>query len=77
MLPANGEGGSAHSSSPTRLAVQTMHMTSICRLGTAGFIFQDHHLFPWLTMVVLIAGISSYVGIRKVLKTEPFDIFMG
>jgi ABC-type taurine transport system ATPase subunit len=54
-----------------------MHMTSICRLGTAGFIFQDHHLFPWLTMVVLIAGISSYVGIRKVLKTEPFDIFMG
>ena len=28
-------------------------------------------------MVVLIAGISSYVGIRKVLKIEPFDIFRG
>jgi putative ABC transport system permease protein len=28
-------------------------------------------------MVVLIAGISSYIGIRKVLKIEPFDIFRG
>jgi putative ABC transport system permease protein len=26
-------------------------------------------------MVLLIAGISSYVGVRKVLKVEPFDIF--
>ncbi len=30
-----------------------------------------------LCMVILIAGISSYVGIRKVLKIEPFDIFRG
>ena len=30
-----------------------------------------------LGMVILIAGISSYVGIRKVLKIEPFDIFRG
>jgi putative ABC transport system permease protein len=28
-------------------------------------------------MVVLIAGISSYLGVRKVLKIEPFDIFRG
>ena len=28
-------------------------------------------------MIVVIAGISSYVGIRKVLKVEPFDIFRG
>jgi putative ABC transport system permease protein len=28
-------------------------------------------------MVLLIAGISSYVGVRKVLKIEPFDIFRG
>lgn len=28
-------------------------------------------------MVVLIAGISSYIGIRKVLKIEPFEIFRG
>lgn len=27
--------------------------------------------------VLLIAGISSYIGIRKVLKIEPFDIFRG
>jgi putative ABC transport system permease protein len=30
-----------------------------------------------LGMVVLIAGISSYIGIRKVLTIEPFDIFRG
>lgn len=28
-------------------------------------------------MVVLIAGISSYIGVRRVLKIEPFDIFRG
>jgi putative ABC transport system permease protein len=28
-------------------------------------------------MVVLIACISSYFGVRKVLKIEPFDIFRG
>ena len=37
---------------------------------------------PWnlgmaFAMVVLIAGISSYLGIRRVLKIEPFDIFRG
>ncbi len=26
-------------------------------------------------MVVIIAGISSYIGVRKVIKIEPFDIF--
>ena len=30
-----------------------------------------------LAMVVLIAAISSVVGIRRVLKIEPFDIFIG
>jgi putative ABC transport system permease protein len=28
-------------------------------------------------MVVIIAGISSYIGIRKVVRIEPFDIFRG
>ncbi len=28
-------------------------------------------------MVLVIAAISSYVGVRKVLKVEPFDIFRG
>ncbi len=30
-----------------------------------------------LVMVVIIAAISSYVGVRKVLMIEPFDIFRG
>lgn len=30
-----------------------------------------------LLMVVIIATISSYVGVRKVLRIEPFDIFRG
>ncbi len=30
-----------------------------------------------LVMVVIIAGISSYIGVRKVLRIEPFDIFRG
>lgn len=36
--------------------------------GNLGFAF---------VMVLIIAGISSYIGIRKVLKIEPFDIFRG
>lgn len=30
-----------------------------------------------LVMVLVIAGISSYIGVRKVLRIEPFDIFRG
>lgn len=30
-----------------------------------------------LLMVMVIAGISSYIGVRKVLRIEPFDIFRG
>ena len=36
--------------------------------GNLGFAF---------AMVVIIAGMSSYIGVRKVLKIEPFDIFRG
>ena len=28
-------------------------------------------------MVLIIAGVSSYIGIRKVIKIEPFDVFRG
>jgi putative ABC transport system permease protein len=28
-------------------------------------------------MVLIIAGFSSFIGIRKVIKIEPFDIFRG
>ena len=30
-----------------------------------------------LLMVVVIASISSYIGVRRVLRIEPFDIFRG
>jgi len=30
-----------------------------------------------LVMVIVIAAVSSYVGVRKVLRIEPFDIFRG
>ena len=30
-----------------------------------------------LVMVVVIAGVSSVIGVRKVLRIEPFDIFRG
>lgn len=28
-------------------------------------------------MVLVIAALSSYIGVRKVLDIEPFDIFRG
>jgi putative ABC transport system permease protein len=28
-------------------------------------------------MVIIIAGVSSYFGVRRVLRVEPFDIFRG
>jgi putative ABC transport system permease protein len=28
-------------------------------------------------LVVIIAAFSSYVGVRKVLQIQPFDIFRG
>jgi putative ABC transport system permease protein len=28
-------------------------------------------------MVLIIAGVSSYIGVRKVIRIEPFDIFRG
>jgi putative ABC transport system permease protein len=35
------------------------------------------NLFFALVMVTIIAAFSSYVGVRKVLRIEPFDIFRG
>jgi putative ABC transport system permease protein len=28
-------------------------------------------------MVLIITAVSSYIGIRRVLKIEPFDVFRG
>jgi putative ABC transport system permease protein len=30
-----------------------------------------------LAMVLVIAAVSGYIGVRKVLRIEPFDIFRG
>ena len=38
------------------------------------FINDDSDAF---VMVVVIAAVSSYFGVRKVLRIEPFDIFRG
>lgn len=35
------------------------------------------NLYLALVMVIIIAAVSSYVGVRKVLRVEPFDIFRG
>ena len=35
------------------------------------------NLFLAFAMVTVIAAVSSYVGVRKVLTIEPFDIFRG
>jgi putative ABC transport system permease protein len=35
------------------------------------------NLLLGLIMVVIIAGVSSYAGVRRVLKIEPFEIFRG
>lgn len=37
----------------------------------------DFNLGIAFVMVLIIAGISSYIGIRKVIRIEPFDIFRG
>ncbi len=48
-----------------------MYLPDYAAIVTAG------NLGLAFVMVVVIASISSYVGVRKVLKIEPFDIFRG
>jgi putative ABC transport system permease protein len=35
------------------------------------------NLWVAFIMVLIIAGVSSYIGVRKVIRIEPFDIFRG
>ncbi|MGO9612696.1 MAG: ABC transporter permease [Dissulfurispiraceae bacterium] len=42
----------------------------------AAMVAYPNLLFAFV-MVLIIAAISSYVGVRKVIKIEPFDIFRG
>jgi putative ABC transport system permease protein len=47
------------------------------RLPNYAAIITFENLGLAFVMVMIIAGISSYIGVRKVLKIEPFDIFRG
>ncbi len=51
--------------------------TAKLRLPSYAALITYGNLSIALVMVVIIAGISSYIGIRKVLRIEPFDIFRG
>jgi putative ABC transport system permease protein len=54
-------------------------MITIARSNLANYaaIITFWNLGLAFALVLLIAGVSSYVGIRKVLRIEPFDIFRG
>lgn len=47
------------------------------RLPSYAAIITFTNLVFAFVMVLIIAAISSYVGVRKVIKIEPFDIFRG
>jgi putative ABC transport system permease protein len=47
------------------------------RLPDYAAVITFYNLGLAFVMVLVIAGISSYIGVRKVLKIEPFDIFRG
>jgi putative ABC transport system permease protein len=47
------------------------------RLASYAAMITYPSLLVSLVMVVIIAGVSSYVGVRRVLQIEPFDIFRG
>ncbi len=51
--------------------------TAKLRLPSYAALITYGNLSVALVMVVIIAGISSYIGVRKVLRIEPFDIFRG
>jgi putative ABC transport system permease protein len=47
------------------------------RLPSYAAMLRYTNLALGFAMVAVIAAISSYVGVRKVLQIEPFDIFGG
>lgn len=47
------------------------------RLPNYAAMITFHNLGLALVMVMVIAAISGYIGVRKVLRIEPFDIFRG
>ncbi|MDA8168908.1 MAG: ABC transporter permease [Nitrospiraceae bacterium] len=51
--------------------------TAKLRISSYAAIVTYKNLVFAFIMVLVIAGISSYIGIRKVIRIEPFDIFRG
>jgi len=47
------------------------------RMPSCGAMITYENLALALAMVIVIAGISSYIGVRRVLRIEPFDAFRG
>jgi len=47
------------------------------RMPSCGAMITYENLALALAMVIVIAGISSYIGVRRVLRIEPFDVFRG
>lgn len=54
-------------------------MINVARLRLPSYAAMITYTNLWFAfvMVLIIAGISSYIGVRKVLRIEPFDIFRG
>ncbi len=52
-------------------------MIAKMRLPSYASIITYSNLGRAFVMMLIIAGISSYIGVRKVIKIEPFDIFRG
>jgi putative ABC transport system permease protein len=55
----------------------TMIWLARARLPDYASIITPGNLLLALGMVVVIAGVSSWFGVRRVLRIEPFDIFRG
>jgi len=58
------------------LCTLTMTLAKL-RLPDYAALLTFPNLLLALAMVIIIAGVSSYIGVRKVLRIEPFDIFRG
>lgn len=54
-------------------------MIAIAKLRIANYaaMVTYENLFLALIMVLIISVFSSYIGIRKVIRIEPFDVFRG
>ncbi|MHB1531489.1 hypothetical protein [Acidithiobacillus sp.] len=57
--------------SSTMIAIGKMRIANYAAMVTY------ENLFLALIMVLVISVFSSYIGIRKVIRIDPFDVFRG